>query len=75
MATATALVKTGTQLSCLCQSRLCLRLQGDDQGITRTKIFITLLFLMIYRVGFHVPVPMIDQQKMAGDGAAPGGRL
>src|SRR5205085_3010215 len=28
------------------------------------KIFITLLFLVIYRIGFHVPLPMIDQQKM-----------
>jgi preprotein translocase subunit SecY len=30
----------------------------------RQKIFITLLFLAIYRVGFHVPVPMIDQESM-----------
>jgi preprotein translocase subunit SecY len=28
------------------------------------KIGITLLFLVIYRIGFHVPLPMIDQQKM-----------
>ena len=28
------------------------------------KIFITLLFLIIYRIGFHVPLPMIDQKKM-----------
>src|SRR5205085_9284128 len=28
------------------------------------KIGITLLFLVIYRVGFHVPLPMIDQTKM-----------
>src|SRR5712671_5369178 len=31
----------------------------------RQKIFITLLFLAIYRVGFQVPLPFIDQQKMA----------
>src|ERR1700730_7977604 len=31
----------------------------------RQKIFITLLFLTIYRIGFHVPLPMIDQNKMA----------
>src|SRR3989442_1178762 len=31
----------------------------------RQKIFITLLFLLIYRVGFHVPLPMIDQYKIA----------
>lgn len=31
----------------------------------RQKIFITLLFLCIYRVGFHVPLPMINQDKMA----------
>src|SRR5438132_415645 len=28
------------------------------------KIGITLLFLVIYRIGFHVPLPMIDQRKM-----------
>jgi preprotein translocase subunit SecY len=31
----------------------------------RTKIFITLLFLAIYRIGFHVPLPMINQAEMA----------
>ncbi len=31
----------------------------------RQKIFITLLFLAIYRIGFHVPLPMINQAKMA----------
>src|SRR5438876_5122718 len=25
------------------------------------KIWITLLFLAIYRIGFHIPVPMLDQ--------------
>src|SRR5438876_8050650 len=30
----------------------------------RTKILITVLFLAIYRIGFHVPLPIVDQQKM-----------
>ncbi len=29
------------------------------------KIGITLLFLAIYRVGFHVPLPVLDQQRFA----------
>src|ERR1700730_15159853 len=28
------------------------------------KIGITLLFLVIYRIGFHVPLPVIDQEQM-----------
>jgi preprotein translocase subunit SecY len=42
----------------------------------RRKIFITLLFLAAYRIGYYVPLPMIDQAKMAqkmADGA--GGTL
>src|SRR5262245_54350388 len=31
----------------------------------RQKIFITALFLAIYRIGYHVPLPMIDQARMA----------
>jgi preprotein translocase subunit SecY len=31
----------------------------------RKKIFITLLFLAVYRIGYYVPLPMIDQAKMA----------
>src|SRR5205807_10656662 len=31
----------------------------------RQKILITLLFLAIYRVGFSVPLPFIDQERMA----------
>ncbi len=31
----------------------------------RQKVFITMLFLAIYRIGFHVPLPMINQQEMA----------
>src|SRR5258707_6615148 len=30
----------------------------------RQKIFITLLFLAIYRIGYYVPLPFIDQNKM-----------
>jgi preprotein translocase subunit SecY len=30
----------------------------------RQKIFITVLFLAIYRIGFHVPLPFIDQFEM-----------
>jgi preprotein translocase subunit SecY len=29
------------------------------------KIGITLLFLVIYRIGYHVPLPFIDQSRMA----------
>ena len=31
----------------------------------RRKIIITLLFLMVYRIGYYVPLPVVDQQKMA----------
>jgi preprotein translocase subunit SecY len=31
----------------------------------RKKIFITLLFIAVYRIGYYVPLPMIDQAKMA----------
>src|SRR6266404_1673325 len=31
----------------------------------RQKVLITVLFLAIYRIGFHVPLPMIDQREMA----------
>jgi preprotein translocase subunit SecY len=31
----------------------------------RQKILITLLFLAIYRIGYYVPLPFIDQQRMA----------
>jgi len=30
----------------------------------RQKVIITILFLAIYRIGFHVPLPIIDQQAM-----------
>src|SRR5438876_7761877 len=59
MATATALMKTG--LNTFGQSRLASVFKIKE---LRQKIFITLLFLAIYRVGFHIPVPMIDQSEM-----------
>src|SRR5262245_40009234 len=31
----------------------------------RRKIFITLLFLVIYRIGYYIPLPVIDQEEMA----------
>ena len=31
----------------------------------RQKIFITLLFLAIYRIGFYVPLPFVNQDKLA----------
>ncbi len=38
----------------------------------RRKIFITLLFLMVYRIGYYVPLPMIDQEKLASKMSAQG---
>src|SRR6476660_6383381 len=34
------------------------------------KIGITLLFLVIYRIGFHVPLPVINQEEMMKSMAA-----
>ena len=31
----------------------------------RKKIFITLIFLAVYRIGYYVPLPMVDHVKMA----------
>jgi preprotein translocase subunit SecY len=31
----------------------------------RRKILITLLFLVVYRIGYSVPLPMVDQAKLA----------
>src|SRR5437870_4293413 len=59
MATATAFMKSG--LSSFGQSRLVTIFKIKE---LRQKIMITLLFLAIYRVGFHVPVPMINQMEM-----------
>jgi preprotein translocase subunit SecY len=59
MATASALMKTG--LSSFGQSRLASVFKIKE---LRQKIWITLLFLAIYRIGFHIPVPMINQAEM-----------
>ena len=39
----------------------------------RKKIFITLMFLAVYRIGFHIPLPMIDQVLMEQKMSALGG--
>jgi preprotein translocase subunit SecY len=42
----------------------------------RSKIFITLAFLAVYRIGYYIPLPMIDQEKMADKmGQAAGGTV
>jgi hypothetical protein len=37
----------------------------------RQKIFLTLMFLGIYRVGFWITLPMVDQSAVAGLRAKP----
>ncbi len=59
MATASTFVKNS--FSSLGQSRLITIFKIKE---LRQKIIITILFLAIYRIGFHVPLPMIDQNKM-----------
>jgi preprotein translocase subunit SecY len=59
MASASAMVKTG--MASFGQSRLASVFKIKE---LRQKILITLGFLAVYRVGFHVPVPMIDQEAM-----------
>src|SRR5262249_486252 len=39
------------------------------------KILITALFLVIYRVGFYIPLPIIDQERMANSMRASQGAL
>src|ERR1700677_3083233 len=56
MATASAIINS------LGQSRILTIFKIKE---LRQKIFITLLFLAIYRVGFHVPLPFVDQSRMA----------
>jgi preprotein translocase subunit SecY len=53
------MVKTG--MASFGQSRLASVFKIKE---LRQKILITLGFLAVYRVGFHVPVPMIDQEAM-----------
>src|SRR5438445_5235151 len=60
MASATAAVKSTFQG--LAQSRLITIFKIKE---LRQKVLITILFLAIYRIGFHVPLPMINQQRMA----------
>jgi preprotein translocase subunit SecY len=60
MASAAAFVKSG--LSSIGQSRLVTIFRIKE---LRQKIMITILFLAIYRIGFHVPLPMINQIEMA----------
>ena len=31
----------------------------------RNKVLFTLFLLMIYRIGYHIPLPMINQVEMA----------
>jgi len=59
MATATAMVKTG--FTSFGQSRLASIFKIKE---LRQKILITLGFLAVYRIGFHIPVPMINQEEM-----------
>src|SRR5260370_17406823 len=60
MATASAFVKNRFQA--LGQTRLVTIFKIKE---LRQKVFITILFLAIYRIGFHVPLPMINQVEMA----------
>jgi preprotein translocase subunit SecY len=59
MATASTMLKSG--FGTFGQSRLASIFKIKE---LRQKIFITLLFLAIYRIGFHVPLPIIDQVRM-----------
>jgi preprotein translocase subunit SecY len=60
MATAGAMFKS--TLASIGQSRLVTIFKIKE---LRQKILITILFLAIYRIGFHVPLPMINQFEMA----------
>ncbi|MBL8822545.1 MAG: preprotein translocase subunit SecY [Planctomycetia bacterium] len=37
------------------------------------KILITIIFLAVYRIGYHIPLPMIDQQQIADQFSGLGG--
>ncbi|HQR42062.1 MAG TPA: preprotein translocase subunit SecY [Gemmatales bacterium] len=39
------------------------------------KIFITLIFLAVYRIGYHIPLPMVDQKQIAEQFSGFGGGL
>jgi preprotein translocase subunit SecY len=60
MASAAAYIKS--RFSSFGQSRLVTIFKIKE---LRQKIMITILFLAIYRIGFHVPLPMINQIEMA----------
>ena len=62
MATASAFIKSG--MNSFGQSRLLTIFKIKE---LRQKILITLLFLAIYRIGFHIPLPMIDQMRHGHD--------
>ena len=39
------------------------------------KILITLIFLAVYRIGYHIPLPMVDQKQIAEQFSGYGGGL
>lgn len=39
------------------------------------KILITIIFLAVYRIGYHIPLPMIDQQQIADQFSGMGGGI
>lgn len=39
------------------------------------KILITIIFLAVYRIGYHIPLPMVDQARIAEQFAGSGGGL
>src|SRR5690242_13287309 len=41
----------------------------------RQKILLTLMFLAIYRIGYAIPLPFIDQEKMPARTGGAGGAL
>src|SRR5260370_30182124 len=41
----------------------------------RQKILLTLMFLAIYRIGYAIPLPFIDQSKMPSRSGGAGGAL
>src|SRR5438270_6628255 len=41
----------------------------------RQKILLTLMFLAIYRIGYAIPLPFIDQTKMPSRSGGAGGAL
>jgi preprotein translocase subunit SecY len=56
-----ALVRFGTVLEAILPKQLTAVFIIPE---LRQKILLTLLFLAIYRVGYHIPLPFVDQSKM-----------